>query len=111
MKRTALHAVLVLAPTLAAGCRVERSPTDELLIASPHRDEIRTEIESGFRAWYSRETGHAVRVIWLDLGGTSTIQRYIVDRLSRGPTAGIDVLFGGGSDPFEALKRDRKSVV
>ncbi|MBI3468842.1 MAG: ABC transporter substrate-binding protein [Planctomycetes bacterium] len=105
MRCPTILAVTALASLLVAGCLVQRPPTDELLIASPHRDEIKEEIERAFRAWYTKQMGRDVRVIWLDLGGTSNIQRYIADRLTSGHSAGIDVLFGGGSDPFEALKR------
>jgi ABC-type Fe3+ transport system substrate-binding protein len=98
---------LVCLACLLAGCAARGSggSADELLIASPHRDEIREEIEHAFRPWYQREVGRAVQVIWLDLGGSSNIQRYIAERLARGNTAGFDVFFGGGSDPYVALKR------
>jgi ABC-type Fe3+ transport system substrate-binding protein len=96
---------MLVAVILCIGCSVTDRAADELLIASPHRDEIREEMERGFCAWYAQHTGREVRPIWLDLGGTSNIQKYVADRLMGGPSAGIDLFFGGGSDPFEALKR------
>ena len=108
MRRASTVAALSLL-TLSA-CSARRQPADELLIASPHRDEIREEMERGFRAWYARENGREVRPIWLDLGGSSNIQKYITDRLSSGSTAGVDVFFGGGTDPFETLKRQENLV-
>ncbi len=88
-----------------SGCANRNAPADELFIASPHRDEIKEEIERAFRSWYLRELGREVHPIWLDLGGSSNIQKYLADRLSKGSTAGVDVFYGGGSDPFDALKR------
>jgi ABC-type Fe3+ transport system substrate-binding protein len=104
-----LSLVLVLIG-LSPGCAGRSTPADELLIASPHRDEIREEIERAFRAWYQRETGREVRPIWLDLGGSSNIQKYLAGRLAEGPSAGVDIFFGGGSDPFESLKRQGNLV-
>jgi ABC-type Fe3+ transport system substrate-binding protein len=101
---------VVVALSVLSGCAGRSTPADELLIASPHRDEIREEIERAFRSWYSRETGHEVQPIWLDLGGSSNIQKYLVDRLANGPSAGVDIFFGGGSDPFESLKRQGNLV-
>jgi ABC-type Fe3+ transport system substrate-binding protein len=84
---------------------VHSEPADELLVASPHRDEIREEIERAFAAWYRQRSDREVRTIWLDLGGSSNIQKFLADRLSSAPTAGVDIFFGGGTDPFESLKR------
>src|SRR5262245_18763811 len=89
---------------LFVGCRSHSRPADELLIASPHRDEIKEEMERAFGAWYGRQYGGEVRTIWLDLGGSSNIQKYLSDRLSGGSTADVDIFFGGGTDPFESLK-------
>jgi ABC-type Fe3+ transport system substrate-binding protein len=93
-----------------ASCGSSSDSMDELLVASPHRDEIKEEIERGFAAWYEREAGRKVRTIWLDLGGSSNIQKFLTDRLSSAPTAGVDIFFGGGSDPFETLKRQGNLV-
>jgi iron(III) transport system substrate-binding protein len=94
----------VLIGLLAAGCESHTEPADELLIASPHRDEIKEEIERAFSQWYRRESGRAVRAIWLDLGGSSNIKKFLSDRLAAGPTAGVDIFFGGGTDPFVSYK-------
>src|SRR5262245_52470602 len=102
-----LAAVLGL---LVAGCQSHTEPADELLIASPHRDEIKEEIERAFSVWYHRESGRTVRAIWLDLGGSSNIKKFLSDRLASGPTAGVDIFFGGGTDPFDSLKRARNLV-
>ncbi len=102
--------LIALALGLLQGCSAPATPADELLIASPHRDEIREEIERAFCTWYSRETARDVRPIWLDLGGSSNIQKYLADRLAKGPSAGVDIFFGGGSDPFESLKRQGNLV-
>lgn len=93
-----------------AGCGSRKPTGDELLVASPHRDEIKFEIERSFGEWYRRRSGRSVRVIWLDLGGSSNIQKFLSDRLTAGQTAGVDIFFGGGTDPFETLKRQSNLV-
>jgi ABC-type Fe3+ transport system substrate-binding protein len=44
------------------------------------------------------------------MGGSSNIQKTLSDRLSSAPTAGVDIFFGGGTDPYEALKRQGNLV-
>jgi iron(III) transport system substrate-binding protein len=83
------------------GCGEAGRQGDELRVASPHRDEIKHEFESAFRAHYHRTTGRDVNMVWLDLGGgTSAIFRYL-DEYSESPGAsGVDVVFGGGTDKY-----------
>ena len=113
-KTRSLPAILLVLTVLAVlsipACQSSHVGLEELLVASPHRDEIRYEIEHGFKEWYAHRTGREMRLVWLDLGGSSNIQKYLTDRLSKGPSAGVDVFFGGGSDPFETLKRQGNLV-
>jgi ABC-type Fe3+ transport system substrate-binding protein len=104
------QALAALAALIGIGCTSTLESADELLVASPHRDEIKEEIERAFSSWYQEETGRAVRTIWLDLGGSSNIRKYLSDRLASGSTAGVDIFFGGGTDPFESLRRQRNLV-
>lgn len=78
---------------------------DQLVLMSPHSDEIQNEFESAFAAFYQKATGRDVQVEWLDIGGgTSSILRYIKSEFGRSPAGiGIDIFFGGGIDPFVDL--------
>lgn len=78
---------------------------DQLVLMSPHSDEIQNEFESAFVAFYQKTTGRDVRVEWLDIGGgTSSILRYIKSEFGRSPEGiGIDIFFGGGTAPYVDL--------
>ncbi len=75
--------------------------TEVLSIISPHRREVRQEYSRGFSAWMAREHGRAVDVKWIDVGGTSKIMKDLESRFAASTgSAGIDLMFGGGVDPF-----------
>jgi len=77
-----------------------------LTIASPHWEGVREEFTRGFREWYEAKHGLEVKVEWLDLGGTSSILKYIKSEFTRSPEGiGIDMMYGGGIDPFIELAR------
>ena len=77
-----------------------------LTIASPHWEGVREEFTRGFAEWYKEAHGGSVRVEWLDLGGTSSILKYIKSEFDRRPEGiGIDIMYGGGIDPFIELAR------
>jgi len=79
---------------------------DKLVLISPHWEGIRYEFERAFKASYQRETGRSVELDWLDVGGSSETLRYIESEYKNKPTGiGIDVFFGGGYDPYLALKK------
>jgi len=106
-------AALALAGALTSGCSDAAGGSVSLVIISPHRDEIRREVERGFRDWLSRKPGWQgtrVNLIWRDVGGgTSQILRYLNAQYDVDPrTCGIDVLFGGGTDPFLELKAKQR---
>ena len=75
---------------------------DQMVLMSPHADEIQNEFEAAFQTYYRTQTGRDVRLEWLDIGGgTSSILRYIKSEFGRSPEGiGIDVFFGGGMDPY-----------
>lgn len=78
---------------------------EELVLVSPHWEGIRKEFEWGFKAHYKKMTGREIEFRWLDIGGTSDIIRFIKSEFRNGrPGIGIDILFGGGTDPFVELK-------
>lgn len=82
------------------------SAQDRLVIVSPHWEGIRYEFTRGFDAFYKKETGRTVEIEWMDVGGTSEIVRFIKSEYTRNSGGiGIDMMFGGGSDPFIELGR------
>lgn len=72
----------------------------QLVIVSPHWEGIRREYTAAFSAWHEQQYGEPVTVEWLDLGGTSAIQRYILSEFSKADSIGIDIFWGGGIDPY-----------
>jgi ABC-type Fe3+ transport system substrate-binding protein len=79
---------------------------DKLVLLSPHWEGIKYEFERAFKAHYQRETGRTVELEWMDVGGTSETLRFIRSEFKNKPTGiGIDIFFGGGLDPYLALKK------
>ena len=79
---------------------------DTLVVLSPHPEGIHYEFMDNFRSWYQRQTGRDVDVQWLDHGGTSSDLRFIQAEFKTRPDGiGVDVFFGGGTDPYIELKR------
>lgn len=118
LRRTAiLLAPLALLPAalfaLSGGDHRYQYPTKprevrKLVIASPQWEGIRYEFEEGFRRWLFEREGVGVEITWLEQGGGSKTLKWIEAQFGEGnppaPTIGVDVLFGGGTDPYEALK-------
>jgi iron(III) transport system permease protein len=78
----------------------EKTNSNELVILSPHWEGFKQEVEIGFKK-YSKTK---VNFRWLDVGGTSDILRYIQSEYEQHrESIGIDLLFGGGTDPFITL--------
>jgi len=83
------------------------SAADKLVLISPHWEGIRYEFERGFKARYLSDTGRAVELEWMDVGGSSETLRYLQSEFKSKPAGtGIDIFFGGGLDPYLALKKD-----
>jgi ABC-type Fe3+ transport system substrate-binding protein len=81
---------------------------DKLVLISPHWEGIRHEFERGFKAHYQIETGRSVELDWIDVGGSSETLRYIESEYRNKPSGiGIDIIFGGGYDPYLTLKKAR----
>jgi ABC-type Fe3+ transport system substrate-binding protein len=80
---------------------------DKLVLVSPHWEGIQREFETAFKSHYLRETGRTVDLEWMDAGGTSEVLRFLRSEFKAKPSGiGIDIFFGGGLDPYLALKRD-----
>ena len=96
---------LLLAFSLILGVPAIAS-ADKLVLISPHWEGIRYEFERGFKERYQRETGRTVELEWMDVGGSSETLRYVESEYKNKPAGiGIDIFFGGGFDPFLALKK------
>ncbi len=91
---------------LLSGWAVPLWGTEKLVLLSPHWEGIRFEFERAFQDAYRAETGEEIALQWLDVGGTSDILRFIKSEFANKPEGiGVDILFGGGTDPFVELKR------
>jgi iron(III) transport system substrate-binding protein len=80
---------------------------DKLVLISPHWEGIRYEFERAFKARYQSVTGRTVELEWMDVGGSSETLRYLQSEFKNKPGGiGIDIFFGGGLDPYLALKKE-----
>jgi ABC-type Fe3+ transport system substrate-binding protein len=109
MPRWRAWAIPSLLLVLLAGCTPRDAQSQRLVIISPHREEIRQEVAEGFRAWLRQRPGWEnsdVRIEWRDIGGGSSQMLRYLDTLYRTSPdgVGIDLLFGGGTDPYLTLK-------
>ena len=78
----------------------------KVIIVSPHWEGIQTEFERGFEQFSEARTGERIRVEWLDQGGTSAMLRFVKSEFAARPEGiGIDMMFGGGVDPYLELRR------
>jgi len=81
---------------------------DRLVLLSPHWEGIRYEFEHAFQTRYRSDTGRSVELEWIDVGGTSEALRYIESEFKNKPNGiGVDIFFGGGYDPYLALKKSQ----
>ena len=79
---------------------------DKLVLISPHWEGIRYEFERAFKRRYQSDTGRSVELEWMDVGGSSETLRYLESEYKNKPAGiGIDIFFGGGLDPYLALKK------
>lgn len=80
---------------------------NRLVLISPHWEGIRYEFERAFKARYQSDTGRTVELEWMDVGGSSETLRYLQSEFKNKPAGiGIDIFFGGGLEPYLALKKE-----
>ncbi len=94
---------------VAAGLGVSQTlaEPEEVVVISPHWDGIKSETERAFSAWHEKKYGSPVTIRWREAGGGgSQIIRFLRSEYMSDSTAGVDVLYGGGIDPFRELKKD-----
>jgi ABC-type Fe3+ transport system substrate-binding protein len=101
-QRLLLHGLLawlILMPALSAD--------NEVVVLSPHWDGIKEETARAFSEWHQKTYGQPAVVRWREVGGgTSQMVRFLRSEYKTNPSAGIDVFYGGGVEPFLELEKD-----
>ena len=83
----------------------------QVIIITPHNEQIRYEFAHAFETWHSKTYGENVEVIWSVPGGTSEIRRMLQSQfkhaLEMGNSVGgeADLVFGGGSYEHTVLSK------
>jgi len=106
-----LVALVAVPVVVRDGGGATASSTRQVVILSPHNEQIRTEMGRGFAAWHEATFGEPVAVAWSTPGGTSEIRKMLIasaeaDLREGRPLGGnADLLFGGGSYEFNQLSK------
>jgi ABC-type Fe3+ transport system substrate-binding protein len=83
----------------------------QLIIFTPHNEQIRSEFARAFDAWHAAKYGAHVKVIWNAPGGASEIRRMLFAQvegaIGRGQSPGgnADLMMGGGQYEYEQIKK------
>ena len=103
--------VLLLPMLIRSGIPpADSGATRQLVIITPHNEQIRTEFSNAFERWHLEVHGEPVEVVWNVPGGTSEIRRMLQAQataaLKEGRSVGgdADLVFGGGSYEHGVLK-------
>ena len=106
--------VVVLGTPLALQRPQERSASSgdvrQLIIVTPHNEQIRHEFKTAFEAWHRAEFDEPVNVVFNVPGGTSEIRKLLFSefeaavRAGREPGGSVDLIFGGGSYEHSQFK-------
>jgi ABC-type Fe3+ transport system substrate-binding protein len=100
--RATLIFLIMAAAILAAVLLLRTTGGSDLRIISPHWEGIRVEFARAFNDWRAAQGQPPVAIEWFDIGGMSDILRYL--RANKAASnAYIDILFGGGLDPYLVL--------
>ena len=105
MHKGATFSAFCICILLAIVIRAELVQAQETLtIVSPHWQGIRYEFENAFKQQL-KQKNRVVDFRWLEVGGTSEILKFVRSEFSSKPQGiDVDLLFGGGIDPFLDLK-------
>src|SRR5438094_7397875 len=99
LRRTVFALALISSPLVAES---------RVILISPHNEAIRYEFGRGFDEWHRKRFGQGASVEWRDAGGTTDALRFVQSEFVTKPDGiGIDIFFGGGSEPF-LLLADKK---
>lgn len=89
----------------------------QLVVISPHNEQIRYEFARAFAVWHEAQFGEAAQIAWSVPGGTSEIRRMLQSQyayaLEQGKSLGgaADLVFGGGSYEHSVLKQGVTAIV
>jgi len=98
--------LVMMALACIAGCS-NHSAENEVVVISPNWDGIQEETSRAFSAWHQKKYGTPATVRWRQAGGgASQIVRFLRSEYQAAPSAGIDILYGGGVDPFIDFKKE-----
>ena len=98
--------IIWLAHTLFAVLSLQAD--QRVIILTPHVDAIRHEFERGFATWHLKNHREKAVVEWRSVGGTSDALRFVQSEFAKKPEGiGLDILFGGGQEPY-LLLADKK---
>ncbi len=76
----------------------------KLVIISPHNEDIQYEFETAFKSYAKHNFEWDVSFEWRNVGGgASAIQQFIENSYLQSQSCGVDVFFGGGEYPYQAL--------
>jgi iron(III) transport system substrate-binding protein len=82
-----------------------------VLVLTPHVDAIRKEFGRGFTDWHLENHGEPAFVEWRNVGGTSDALRFVRSEFKNKPDGiGLDVLFGGGQEPYLVLADEKLAL-
>ena len=111
-------AILFGVPMFFRGDKVvASSDAKQIIIITPHNEQIRHEFGLGFSKWHKEKYGEEAEVVWSVPGGTSEIRRMLQSQythaIESGKRAGgdADLVFGGGSYEHTVLKKEIKSML
>lgn len=103
--------LLISLVTLLLTFRLTLEPAAEVIILTPHVDAIRHEFGRGFAEWHLKKFGENAEVQWRNVGGTSDALRFVQSEFSKKPDGiGLDILFGGGQEPYLVLADKKLSA-
>ncbi|MGE4285694.1 MAG: ABC transporter substrate-binding protein [Phycisphaerae bacterium] len=107
MKKLLIVILASLAFISGCGKSGPAEKTDKVVIISPHNENIKMEIERGFKAWYKESFDADVQVDWRDIGGGgSSILNYLRNIYKMSDTCEVDILFGSGDAPHQYLSAE-----
>ena len=105
--------ILLLVAPFVLGGGENRVDLDapEVIIISPHNEQIRSEFSRAFARWHQEKFGSPARVTWSTPGGTTEIRKLLDDEYESSLRQGLpvggnaDLVWGGGSYDFGELAK------
>ena len=89
------------------GKPLDELSTVKLVVISPHNTDIEWEFGQAFSLHHAVEHGQRVEIEWRDIGGGgSAILKYIKEVYARSDSSDIDIVWGGGEEPFQQLAKE-----